>query len=242
MFSIKLADVPIAIEAQYPLIENLCEDYKISLPCNQCMLFVSVNNIEIARENDSNSSFPLAYCEALALYRKICLQMINYDTFLFHSAVLEYNGRSYAFSAKSGTGKSTHIKQWKRALKEGVNIINGDKPLIRYINNQFIVYGTPFMGKENWGSNLNAPLQAICFIERSETDQLERIVDNDEIISRILQQILLPSNPELITKLLQLIDKLIMQIPFYILHCTPSLNAHYVAFEITQFDNTLPSE
>ena len=38
------------------------------------------------------------------------------------------------FTAQSGTGKSTHIKLWKKHFGKDVDIVNGDKPIVRVFN------------------------------------------------------------------------------------------------------------
>ena len=43
-----------------------------------------------------------------------------YDTLLIHASVVRHNGKAYAFTAKSGTGKSTHVANWMRYI-EGRN-------------------------------------------------------------------------------------------------------------------------
>ena len=53
--------------------------------------------------------FSDSYLEELAVYRKIAEKMIDYDTILFHGSVIAVDGIGYLFTAKSGTGKSTHI-------------------------------------------------------------------------------------------------------------------------------------
>ena len=51
-----------------------------------------------------------------ALYRKICGFVLAHDAFLMHCAVIGYEGRGYAFSAPSGTGKTTHIRLWQQVF------------------------------------------------------------------------------------------------------------------------------
>lgn len=114
MFCVKLAGVLIAVEARYAFTERLCADYIVDASPNECDFAVSATPEEVAAENDDGAFSP-AYCESLALYRKICTRMLEYDAFLFHAAVISHAGRGFAFAAKSGTGKSTHIAQWMRA-------------------------------------------------------------------------------------------------------------------------------
>ena len=162
MFCVRFAGVLIAIENRYPFVERLCADYLADASPDACDFTVSVTPEEIAAENDGEQGeFSPAYCESLALYRKICARMLDYDAFLFHAAIVSYEGRGFAFTAKSGTGKSTHVAQWTRALGDRVTVINGDKPILRWKEGQgdaegrragaFIAYGTPYNGKEGWG-------------------------------------------------------------------------------------------
>ena len=75
------------------------------------------------------------YAEELVLLRKISLLMIQYDAFLMHAAVVSVEGRGIAFLARSGGGKSTRVCLWKRAFGDRLTIINGDKPMLRFVDN-----------------------------------------------------------------------------------------------------------
>ena len=80
-----------------------------------------------------------------ALYRKICGFVLAHDAFLMHCAVIGYEGRGYAFSAPSGTGKTTHIRLWKQVFgADRVTVVNGDTPILRLIDGVFYAYGTPW--------------------------------------------------------------------------------------------------
>lgn len=268
MFCVKLAGVQVAVEARYAFTERLCADYIVDASPSECDFAVSATAEEIAAENDEGAFSP-AYCESLALYRKICTRMLEYDAFLFHAAVISYAGRGFAFAAKSGTGKSTHIAQWIRALGDNVTVVNGDKPIVRWKSGEgpgaeagavpgrasdgqhadtscdqpsgtFIAYGTPYNGKEGWGQNASVPLRAVCFIERcqpGELDRLSRLEDDREIIARIMNQVLLPKDPVLALRQLELLDRLVGNVPFYVLRCTPTPAAFDAAFQMALCDN-----
>ncbi|MDD7517902.1 hypothetical protein [Ruminococcus flavefaciens] len=40
-------------------------------------------------------------------------KMPDYDTVLFHGSVIAVDGHGFLFTAKSGTGKSTHTRLWR---------------------------------------------------------------------------------------------------------------------------------
>ncbi len=288
MFCVQIAEVLVAIENRYAFTERLCADYIVDVSPDECDFSVSATAEEIAAENNDEDAFSPAYCESLALYRKMCTRMLDYDAFLFHAAVVSYGGRGYAFAAKSGTGKSTHVVQWMRALGDRVTVVNGDKPILRWWSGEgagagegegagaaadegetpgreradegaaagksagaavgegsqasgaFLVYGTPYCGKESWGQNTSVPLRAVCFIERcepGEPDCLKRLEDDGEIINRMMNQILLPKDPVLAVRQLDLLDRLVTSVPFYVLRCTPTRAAFNAAFQMTLCDN-----
>lgn len=279
MFCVQIAEVLIAIENRYAFTERLCADYVVEVSPDECAFSVSVTPEEIAAENSDEGMFSPAYCESLAIYRKICTRMLDFDAFLFHAAVISYKGRGFAFAAKSGTGKSTHIAQWMRALGDDVTVVNGDKPILRWRDGEgddvpgevpggeggeartpstvlaggegaaetrdsrpgaFVAYGTPYCGKESWGQNTSAPLHAVCFIERcepGEPDRLSRLEDDGEIVARLMNQILLPKDPVMAVQQLDLLDRLVTGVPFYVLRCTPTLAAFDAAFQMALCDN-----
>ena len=73
-------------------------------------------------------------------------RLLQYDGMLLHASCVEKDGKAYLFSAKSGTGKSTHTHLWLRAFPDS-RIINDDKPAVRRMDGTFYACGTPFSGK-----------------------------------------------------------------------------------------------
>ena len=138
MFCVQIAEVLVAIENRYAFTERLCADYIVDVLPDECTLLISATPEEIAAENSDDDTFSPAYCESLALYRKICTRMLDYNAFLLHAAIVSYAGRGLAFAAKSGTGKSTHVAQWMRALGDDVTVVNGDKPILRWRNGEAV--------------------------------------------------------------------------------------------------------
>lgn len=212
MFHVKIAGVTIGIDNRYDYIENLCRDYIVSGEPSD--FTVRTTEEEMEREQGYASS----YAEALCLYRRLCLNMIDYDGFLMHSAVIEADGQAIAFAAKSGVGKSTHIRLWQERFGESVHIINGDKPIYRFMDGRLYACGTPWMGKENWGENTMAPLKALCFLERADENRLEPMAPGDAL-TRLFHQLLLPREPERMDRFLALVDRMLADVPCWRLCC-----------------------
>ena len=225
MFTVKLADIPIGIENLYPYTEELCRDYITDEPP---ALTVSVSPEEIAAEDDGRG-FTAGYLESIALYRKICSAVLPYQAFLLHAAVLAVDGEAYAFSADSGTGKTTHLKLWCRKFGNRCQVLNGDKPLLRIVDGRVYAYGTPWSGKEGWHTNQKAPLKALCFLERSEKNRIARISDGDTL-PLLFSQLMMPTAEEDMRLWLDALDHLIDTVPCYRLGCNMEKEAADVAY------------
>ena len=110
-------------------------------------------------------SRPDDYLETLAVCRKIAERMPEHNTFLFYGSCIAVDGAGYVFTAKSGTGKSTHTRLWRELLDNRATMVNDDKPLIRIADDDAIIYGTPWDGKHPLSHNIAVPLKAICILE-----------------------------------------------------------------------------
>ena len=99
-------------------------------PVADLSLCVTPELVQAEREIASQPYFSDTYLTQLALLRQLAEKGPAVGRFLMHAAVLEYDGRAYAFTASSGTGKSTHLQLWHRTLGNAVQVVNGDKPLL----------------------------------------------------------------------------------------------------------------
>ncbi|MBQ1289753.1 MAG: hypothetical protein IIY43_06050 [Oscillospiraceae bacterium] len=170
------------------------------------------------------------YWETLAVYRKIAERMPAYDTVLFHGSCVAVDGAGYLFSAKSGTGKSTHARLWRELLGGRAVMVNDDKPLIRIDSNGATAFGTPWDGKHNLSSNMAVPLRALCILERSSENRIEPI-SAKEAFPVLLQQTYRPADTEMLAKTLQLVDRLAASVRLYRLGCNMELDAARLAYD-----------
>ena len=170
-----------------------------------------------------------AYREELAVYRKIAEKMPDFDTVLFHGSVIAVDGQGFLFTAKSGTGKSTHTRLWRELLGDRAVMVNDDKPLLHITDEGTIAYGTPYNGKHHLGCNMSVKLKGICILTRGETNSIRKITKS-EAYSMLVQQIYRPADPVQMGKTLKLIDKLAEVTEFYKLSCNMDIEAAEVAY------------
>lgn len=201
---IKTADLCIRIHYKYPYIEQQCETWRVN-EGYEPDIEVSVTDEEIETEYAGYraESVSRALCESTCIYRAIARKLIAFQAFVMHGAVLELDGKAYVFTAKSGVGKTTHTKLWVEYFEGRASYINGDKPIIRCKDGVWYAYGTPWMGKEKFGSQSSAPIQAVCFIERGEENKIQKIADK-EVIDRVFHQLFFPEDPETLIEFMDL--------------------------------------
>ena len=229
--SIKLADCRILIRAHYEYVVKQCRDYVLEQPLTpeEADLVIEVPRSDIDAERAS-VTHPISegYCESICIYRAICRRLPLKGGMLLHSALISDGRHGFAFTANSGTGKTTHVNMWKKAFGEEISVINGDKPIVRKRDGVWYAYGTPWCGKEGWNVNTAVPLTAICFLRRGETNTLTPY-DTAAAVTEIMPQLLFPERSDALLATLELLDQLLAEVPLYELHCTISEEAARVA-------------
>lgn len=231
MFKIKVADFIVEIHNSYDFIFRQCHDYIYTGEEKADIVAICTQEqIESEKKIITDACYSDGYIESVCLYRSLCLQLPAKDSFVMHAAVISVDGKGYAFTARSGTGKSTHILQWRGLLGDKVIVVNGDKPILRFIDDKLYVYGTPWCGKEGWNTNTRAELAGLCFLERAENNFIEPIPSKDAA-NLIMKQILLPKDTVGVIKTFEMVDKMIMNTKIWRLGCNISKEAAKIAYE-----------
>ena len=160
---------------------------------------------------------------------------------VLHSSSIAYKGQGVAFSAPSGTGKSTHTGLWKEMFGDDVEIINDDKPAIRFEDDRAMLSGTPWSGKTALNCNQTVPLRAIVFIERAETNAIRRL-DVVDSMFYLSTQICRPYYDEQLgIRMLDFTERVLNNVPVYLLSCNISRQAVETVYNelFSQEDNQL---
>ena len=192
--------------------------------------------IQISREyllarQEENPHLTMNDCEYIWTGSEFYRKFVPFAGFLLHSSAVAVEDRAYLFSAPSGTGKSTHTALWLDYFGDRAQIINDDKPAIRYMNHRFYACGTPWSGKSDLNVNRMVPVQGIAFLERGEKNTIEPMPSRDGIIA-LMNQTLRPDDRDCMNLLLFLLDRLFRQIPVYRLRCNMEPDAVKTSYTI----------
>ena len=233
----KIADKVVEVTSIYAEVHEYCTDYLTDEPADYSVTTTQAD-IDFEREKsaceDEIEGIPVrhfsdSYLEELAVYRKIAEKMLDFDTVLFHGSVVAVDGVGYLFTAKSGTGKSTHTRLWREYFGERAVMVNDDKPLL-HIADTVTAYGTPYNGKHRLGTNTSVPLKAICILTRSAENHIEPIT-REQAYTMLLQQVYRPADMLKMAKTLALVDRLADSVKLYKLGCNMDISAAKVAYE-----------
>ena len=233
----KIAERVVEINSLYEKVHNYCRDYEtdetadfsVSITPDDIVYEKQKTDSEYAYEGLPLPNFSDALLEETAVYRKIGEKMPDYDTIIFHGSVIAVEGQGFLFTAKSGTGKSTHTRLWREYLGEKAVMVNDDKPMLKITDNGVIAYGTPYNGKHHLGCNMSVPLKAICILTRGEKNSIVRI-DKKEAYAMLLQQVYRPNDPVQMAKTLKLLDRMAENVGLYKLACNMDIEAAKVAY------------
>ena len=192
--------------------------------------FTVTHTIEdIEKEKIKDPEHSKEYHEMVCIFRYITSNILDFDGMFIHSAVVSYGDKGYMFLGMSGAGKSTHAQQWVKHFGENAKIINGDKPVIRFLPDGIYAYGSPWCGEQGWYENSKIRLFSACFINQSKDNKIMPLSSKDAF-SMLQNQIVLPSEINKKLKHYELLDKLLKEIPFYNLYCDISQEAVKTAY------------
>lgn len=216
-FTVGIANTRILIHCVHPEIYNKCSEYLINGetdPDIEINMDESMIQTEYEQERRSGELvYGLNAAERILVQRKVAESMLSRDTLLMHGAVIAMDHVSYMFTGKSGTGKTTHIQKWLENV-QGSFVVNGDKPMVTLSEKNAYACGTPWCGKENYGTNAIVPLRSIVFMKRSDENRIEA-VSFREIFPELLSQTYQPANAEKMRKTLSLLLRLKDKVSFF---------------------------
>lgn len=175
--------------------------------------------VDVASVNGTDAQFFL--CNIIE--RLFRLVLVFYGGFTVHSSSVIHQGYGVAFSALSGTGKSTHTALWQRVYP-GTVIVNDDAPAFRKKGDVWYIYGTPWAGTSGINANVCAPLKALVFLERSDVNKI-RPLSALEGIKRIFEAIIHPVSDELMGIILSSVSSFMSLSQMCVLGCNMSEDA-----------------
>ena len=236
-FTIKIAGVPIAVRSLFDSTRDYCRAYfteeepqfRVSI-CREDLEFEQqAAREEAIAEGFRFRNFPDPYLDRTSIQRKVAEALFDRNILVLHGSVIAVDGQGYLFTARSGTGKSTHTRFWRETFGSRAVMVNDDKPFLR-MEEQILVCGAPWSGKHGLDTNITVPLKAICILERGSENRI-RPMDPAEALPMLLHQSYHPLDPEKHPRLTELVSRLADRTPLWNMECSLDPKAAQVAFD-----------
>lgn len=109
-----------------------------------------------------------------ALWIGYGLVTLPHQTIAIHTSVIQYKERTVLFLGESGTGKSTHTRLWREYI-EGAVLLNDDSPILRIVDGEVRMFGSPWSGKTPCYKQENYPLAACVRLSQAPYNKIQRL-------------------------------------------------------------------
>lgn len=169
------------------------------------------------------------FLERTTIQRKFAEFLFDHDTLLFHGSAIAVDGEGYLFTARSGTGKSTHTRLWREVFGDRAVMVNDDKPFLQITESGTMVCGAPWSGKHGLDSNITVPLKGICILERGTENRIWE-TDAEDALPMLLHQCYVPLDPAKIPRLHALTAALAANTSLWRMACSKDPHAARTAY------------
>ena len=138
--------------------------------------------------------------------------------------------KGYLFLGYSGTGKSTHARQWLQAFPDAW-LLNDDNPILRVMEDGEVrVYGSPWSGKTPCYNNAYARVGGIIKLSQAPHNQIRKL-SLPEAYAYILSSASgLKIERQMTDNMYNTIRDIITQVGCYHMECLPNTEAAEVCF------------
>jgi len=237
-FTMEIAGVPGRVRSLFESTKDYCGKYltdrepEFSVTVRPEDLVFEQRELdeEARQEGMKRRKFSDPFLERAAIQRAFSEAIFDRRCLLVHGSAVAVEGKAYLFTAKCGTGKSTHTRLWREVFADRAVMVNDDKPFLRLDTTQVLACGAPWSGKHGLDTNITVPLQGICILERGEENRIRRI-QPEEAFPMLLHQSYCPLDPKKEERFHTLVEELAGRVPLWKMECTVDPEAAAVAWE-----------
>jgi hypothetical protein len=244
-FIMKIAGVTGRVTSLFDSTKDYCRDYlsegEPAFHVTVCRENLDFEQWELDREAIQEGlrcrEFSDPFLERTAIQRAFAEYLVTQDVLMIHGSTVAVDGKGYLFTAKCGTGKSTHTRLWREVFGSRAVMVNDDKPFVAVTREEILVCGAPWSGKHGLHSNITVPLQGICILERGAENRIRRITP-EEAREMLLHQSYCPMEPEKRSSFQRCMEEVLRRVPLWKMECNKDPQAACVAWEAMHSEET----
>ena len=138
--------------------------------------------------------------------------LAQFGDLILHASGIAYQGYGYCFAGQSGVGKSTLVDHLIQ--NDGVSLLGEDQIILRYLDGQFWIFGTPWHESPERCSPIGVPLEKIFFLQKQGENVVQNISPFDGF-TRLMQTAFIPYyRPEAVKAIMTTLTRLSETIPY----------------------------
>ena len=233
-FNLKIAGHVGKVHSRFDSTRDYCRNYLTEeepefevLVTPEDLAFEQAELLAEARaEGMKPRKFTDPFLDRAAIQRKFADYLFGHNVLLCHGSTVAADGKAYLFTAKCGTGKSTHTRLWREVFGDRARMVNDDKPFLILTENCVLACGAPWSGKHGLDCNITVPLAGICILERGP-ENIIRPISAEEALPRLLHETHCPEGQE--SRFQELVERLASQTALWRMACTKGQEAAEVA-------------
>lgn len=142
---------------------------------------------------------------------------------VLHASFLDWQGTGIAFTAPSGTGKSTQAALWEECA--GAKTVNGDRMAFGLREGKLWGFGIPIAGSSQIFLNRALPLRAVVLLEQGPENRVYRESFHRALPFLLAQTTVNRWDQLFLCRVLELLEVMLRQIPVFRLRCRPDSGA-----------------
>ena len=237
-FQIEIAGYTGQIDSLFESTRDYCRkyltegkpDFSVSVTREDLAFEQEALRQEALEEGIKVRKFTDPFLERTSIQRKFAEFLFERDTILLHGSTVAVDGQAYLFTAKCGTGKSTHTRLWCQLFSDRAVMVNDDKPFLQITENGVWASGSPWSGKHGLDTNITVPLAGICVLERGSEDIISPLAPGDAL-EMLLWQSYCPLDEAKHSVRQALAETLARTVPLWKMACTKELSAAQTAYD-----------
>ena len=167
------------------------------------------------------------FCINNALMLLFAFRTAGMETIEIHASCTVKDGKGFLFLGKSGTGKSTHSRLWKKNVP-GAWLLNDYNPVIRLVDAVPRVYGTPWSGKTPCYINDDYPVGAVVRINQAPHNEIHKMSVVEGFASLYSSSSGLRALKPIADGLFETVSTVVQKVPSYVMDCLPDDEAALV--------------
>ena len=233
-FNLKIAGHVGKVHSRFDSTKDYCRSY-LTEEAAQFEVTVTSGDLafeqaELLAEAEAEGMKPRKFTDPFldraAIQRKFADYLFGHSILLCHGSTVAVDGKAYLFTAKCGTGKSTHTRLWREVFGDRAQMVNDDKPFLVLTESGVLACGAPWSGKHGLDTNITVPLAGICILERGP-ENIIRPIRAEEALPRLLHETHCPEGQE--SRFRELVEQLASQTALWRMECTKEKEAAEVA-------------